>query len=192
MIRFTPPSNGIPEPGKVLLAEPFMADLHFGRKAILLCEHNEEGSFGFVLNNFVEVGLNELLDDLPAVECRLSLGGPVKNSNLYYLHTIEGAPDAITVKPGLFMGGDFDWVRSLLDAGAQLEGKLRFFIGYAGWTPGQLEDEIKSRSWFVTNADVDTIMSTESEDETLWKSLITEMGEGFDHIANAPADPSMN
>jgi putative transcriptional regulator len=90
------------------------------------------------------------------------------------------------------MGGDFDWVRSLLDAGAKLEGKLRFFIGYAGWTPGQLEDEIKSRSWFVTNADVDTIMSTESEDETLWKSLITEMGEGFDYIANAPADPSMN
>ena len=83
MIRFTPKSNGIPESGKVLLAEPFMADPHFGRKAILLCEHNEEGSFGFVLNNFIEVGRNELLDDLPAVECRLSLGGPVKNSNLY-------------------------------------------------------------------------------------------------------------
>ena len=89
------------------------------------------------------------------------------------------------------MGGDFDWVRSLLDAGFNLKANSAF-IGYAGWTPGQLEDEIKSRSWFVTNADVDTIMSTETEDETLWKSLITEMGEGFDHIANAPVDPSMN
>ena len=192
MIRFTPSSSGKPEPGKILLAEPFMADPHFGRKAILLCEHNEEGSFGFVLNNFIEVGLNELLDDLPSVECRLSLGGPVKNSNLYYLHTIPGAPDAIAVQPGLFMGGDFDWVRSLLEAGEQLEGRLRFFIGYAGWTPGQLEDEIRSRSWFVTNADIDTIMNTEAEDEVLWKSLVTEMGAGFDHIANAPADPSMN
>ena len=192
MIRFTPSSNGKPEPGNILLAEPFMADPHFGRKAILLCEHNEEGSFGFVLNNFIEVGLNELLDDLPSVECRLSLGGPVKNSNLYYLHTIQEAPDSIAVKPGLFMGGDFDWVRALLDAGEQLEGRLRFFIGYAGWTPGQLEDEIKSRSWFITNADVDTIMSTETEDEALWKSLVTEMGVGFDHIANAPVDPSMN
>ena len=192
MIRFTPSSNGKPEPGKILLAEPFMADPHFGRKAILLCEHNEEGSFGFVLNNFIEVGLNELLDDLPSVDCRLSLGGPVKNSNLYYLHTIQGAPDAIAVKPGLFMGGDFDWVRSLFEAGEQLEGRLRFFIGYAGWTPGQLEDEIKSRSWFITNADVDTIMSTETEDEAFWKSLVSEMGAGFDHIANAPVDPSMN
>lgn len=192
MIRFTPSSHGKPEPGKVLLAEPFMADPHFGRKAILLCEHNDEGSFGFVLNNFIEVGLNELLDDLPTLECRLSLGGPVKNSNLYYLHTLEDAPDSITVKPGLFMGGDFDWVRSLLETRQPLEGKLRFFIGYAGWTPGQLEDEIKSRSWFVTNVSVQTIMSTEGDDEAFWKSLISEMGAGFEHIANAPADPSMN
>ena len=87
MIRFTPSSHGKPEPGKVLLAEPFMADPHFGRKAILLCEHNDEGSFGFVLNNFIEVGLNELLDDLPTLECRLSLGGPVKNSNLTTIST---------------------------------------------------------------------------------------------------------
>ncbi len=169
-----------------------MADPHFGRKAILLCEHNDEGSFGFVLNNFIEVGLNELLDDLPTVQCRLSLGGPVKNSNLYYLHTLDDAPDSIIVKPGLFMGGDFGWVRTLLEAGQPLDGKLRFFIGYSGWTPGQLEDEIKSRSWFVTNADINTIMSTNIDDEEFWKSLVTDMGVGFDHIANAPLDPSMN
>lgn len=90
------------------------------------------------------------------------------------------------------MGGDFDWVRSLLEAGKQLDGSLRFFIGYAGWTPGQLEEEIKSRSWFVTSADVNTIMNTDGDDEALWKSLVTEMGDGFDHIANAPVDPSMN
>lgn len=192
MIQFTPSSNGKPETGKIILSEPFMADPHFGRKAILICEHNEEGSFGFVLNNFIEVGLNELLDDLPKVQCRLSLGGPVKNSNLYYLHTLDDAPEAIVVKPGLFMGGDFDWVRSLLEAGQQLEGKLRFFIGYAGWTPGQLEEEIKSHSWFVTSADIETIMSTDTEDEEFWKALISEMGAGFEHIANAPADPSMN
>lgn len=192
MIRFTPPSDGKPAAGKILLAEPFMADPHFGRKAILLCEHNEEGSFGFVLNNFIEVGLNELLDDLPKVACRLSLGGPVKNSNLYYLHTIEQAPESISILPGLYMGGDFDWVRNLLETGQPLEGKLRFFIGYAGWTPGQLEDEIKSRSWFVTDTSVDTIMNTEGEDEMFWKSLISDMGSGFEHIANAPLDPSMN
>ena len=192
MIRFTPSSDANAVSGQVLLAEPFMDDPHFSRKAILLCEHNEEGSFGFVLNNFIEVGLNELLDDLPTVTCRLSLGGPVKNSNLYYLHTVPDAPDAIAIKPGLFMGGDFEWVRSLLDAGQNLEGKLRFFIGYAGWTPGQLDNEIKSKSWFITDASVENIMDTDAEDEEVWKSLINGRGSGFEHIANAPVDPSMN
>lgn len=192
MIRFTPSSTGKAEAGKVLLAEPFMDDPHFGRKAILICEHNEEGSFGFVLNNFIEVGLNELLDDLPTVQCRLSLGGPVKNSNLYYLHTVPDAPDAIAVKPGLFMGGDFEWVRNMLSEGHDLEGRLRFFIGYAGWTPGQLDDEIKSRSWFITDASVERIMDTHANEEEMWKSLINGMGDGFEHIANAPVDPSMN
>ncbi len=192
MIRFTPPSDTIPEPGKVLLAEPFMADAHFGRKAILLCEHNEEGSFGFVLNNFIEVGLNELIDDLPAFESKLSLGGPVKKSNLFYLHTIEGGPDSIEIKSGLHMGGDFEWVKEALRDGRANSKNLRFFIGYSGWTPGQLLEEVQSHSWFITDASVETIMKTGYDEELFWRELIGAMGSGFDHIANAPADPSLN
>lgn len=192
MIRFTPPSKADLAVGKVLLSEPFMSDAYFGRKAILLCEHNEEGSFGFVLNNFVEVDLNELLDELPMWDARISLGGPVKHSNLYYLHTKSDAPGAIEVLDGLFMGGDFDWLKSILEAGDVSEQDLRFFIGYAGWTPGQLEDEIKSHSWFVTDASLEKIMDTRTEEEELWKELIGGMGQGFGHIANAPSDPSLN
>ncbi|MFZ9055981.1 MAG: YqgE/AlgH family protein [Flavobacteriales bacterium] len=192
MIRFTPNSNAVPEQGKILLAEPFMNDVHFGRKAILLCEHNEEGSFGFVLNNYIEVSLNELLDDLPQVDFRLGLGGPVKNSNLYYLHTIDHAPDSIQIMEGLYMGGDFDWVKDVLNSKEFTANSLRFFIGYSGWTPGQLEDEIKSRSWFVTEASVETIMDTKEDEAELWKSLVAAMGPEFDHIVNAPNDPSLN
>lgn len=192
MIRFTPPSDTVPEPGNILLAEPFMADAHFGRKAILLCEHNEEGSFGFVLNSFIEVGLNELIDDLPNFESKLSLGGPVKKSNLFYLHTIDGAPDAIEIKPGLFMGGDFEWVKDVLENGRGNGTNLRFFIGYSGWTPGQLEEEVHSHSWFITNASVETIMKTGYDEELFWRDLVGAMGSGFEHIANAPSDPSLN
>jgi putative transcriptional regulator len=192
MIRFTPPSKADLAVGKVLLSEPFMSDAYFGRKAILLCEHNEEGSFGFVLNNFVEVDLNELLDELPLWDARISLGGPVKHSNLYYLHTKSDAPGAIEVLDGLFMGGDFDWLKLVLESGDVSEQDLRFFIGYAGWTPGQLEDEIKSHSWFVTDASLEKIMDTRTEEEEFWKELIAGMGQGFGHIANAPSDPSLN
>ena len=81
-------------------------------------------------------------------------------------------------------------MRSLLDAGVQL-GATRFFIGYAGWTPGQLEDEIRADRGSLQRR-CRHHHEHRTEDETLWKSLITEMGEGFDHIANAPVDPSMN
>ena len=192
MIRFTPPSKAELAPGKILLSEPFMSDAYFGRKAILLCEHNEEGSFGFVLNNFVQVDLNELLEELPAWDARISLGGPVKHSNLYYLHTKADAPGAVEVKEGLYMGGDFAWLKSILEIGDASEQDLRFFIGYAGWTPGQLESEIKSHSWFVTEASTKDIMDTRTEEETFWKQLIEGMGQGFGHIANAPSDPSLN
>jgi len=90
------------------------------------------------------------------------------------------------------MGGDFDWVKSVLNSQGFTANSLRFFIGYSGWTPGQLEDEIKSRSWFVTEASVDTIMDTKEDEAELWKSLVAAMGPEFDHIVNAPNDPSLN
>jgi len=69
---------------------------------------------------------------------------------------------------------------------------IRFFVGYSGWSPAQLQDEIRSRSWFVADADRNDIMRTDEENETFWKRLISGMGEGFTHIANAPNDPSLN
>ena len=192
MIRFTPSSKADLEVGKILLSEPFLSDAYFGRKAILLCEHNEEGSFGFVLNNFVQVDLNELLEELPEWDARIGLGGPVKDGNLYYLHTKPNAPGAVKVMDGLYMGGDFDWLKSVVDVGAVKESELRFFIGYAGWTSGQLEHEIKSHSWFVTETSIANIMDTTMDEESFWKQLIEGMGKGFGHIANAPSDPSLN
>ena len=78
-----------PQAGNVLLSEPFLDDPYFGRKVVLLCEHNEEGSFGFVLNNYVDIDVDEVMDDLPKLDTRISVGGPVKNGNLYYLHTVR-------------------------------------------------------------------------------------------------------
>jgi putative transcriptional regulator len=192
MIRFTPSSVAEPKPGQVLLSEPFLEDVYFGRKAVLLCEHNKESSFGFVLNNFIEVDLHELLQDMPQWEARISLGGPVKNSNLYYLHTCRQVPDATQVMEGLYMGGDFDWIKQAVLDQRITDLELRFFVGYAGWTSGQLADEIKSKSWFVVDASMEKIMDTTIEEDDYWKQLILAMGPEFTHIANAPTDPSLN
>jgi len=192
MIRFTPSNHATPSPGNVLLSEPFLEDPYFGRKVVLLCEHNDEGSFGFVLNNYIDIDVDEVMDDLPKLKARISVGGPVKNGNLYYLHTRSDIIDSIPVMKGIFMGGDFDQIRDLLQAGNLKTEEIRFFIGYSGWSPTQLQEEIKSRSWFVADTDAANIMRTDEENEVYWKRLIAEMGEGFDHIANSPSDPSLN
>lgn len=192
MIRFTPTNQAAPAAGDVLLSEPFMDDPYFGRKVVLLCEHNDEGSFGFVLNNYVDVSLNEVMDDLPAVASRISVGGPVKNSNLYYIHTREDIPESVPVVDGVFMGGDFEVIKELIQSNRIDASQIRFFIGYSGWSPAQLSEEIQSRSWFVSRAAQLDIMRTDEDNESYWKRLITDMGDGFEHIANAPSDPSLN
>ncbi|MDA0939523.1 MAG: YqgE/AlgH family protein [Bacteroidetes bacterium] len=192
MIRFTPSNQASPRAGNVLLSEPFLDDPYFGRKVVLLCEHNEEGSFGFVLNNFVDIDVDEVMDDLPKLNTRISVGGPVKNGNLYYLHTRADIAESIEVVDGVYMGGDFDQIRDLLLGGSLTSSEIRFFIGYSGWSPAQLEDEIRSRSWFVADVERQDIMRTDEENESFWKRLISSMGDGFTHIANAPSDPSLN
>lgn len=192
MIRFTPTDQATPKAGDVLLSEPFLDDPYFGRKVVLLCEHNEEGSFGFVLNNYVDIQMDEVMDDLPKLQTRISVGGPVKNSNLYYIHTRQDILDSTLVCPGVYMGGDFDQIKSMLQDGQLTSEEIRFFIGYSGWSATQLSEEIQSKSWFVSQAESGDIMRTDEDNETFWKRLISSMGDDFDHIANAPSDPSLN
>jgi putative transcriptional regulator len=191
MIRFTPTENSTPQVGDILLSEPFLNDPYFGRKAVLLCETNESGSFGLVLNNFVDVKVEDVIVGLPEIETRISLGGPVSTSNLFFLHTCSDLEGAVEVIDGVYLGGDFDELKSKISAGLH-NSEYRLFIGYSGWGEDQLADEIKTRSWFVTKASAEQIMSTSDENEEYWKSLIKNMGDGYSHIADAPKDPSLN
>ena len=191
MIQFTPRENSNPQVGDLLLSEPFLNDPYFGRKAVLLCENNESGSFGLVLNNIIEVDITEIISDFPDPAAKVSLGGPVSRSNLFFLHTHPSLSGASKVVDGIFLGGDFEELKSII-ADPKSEVKYRLFIGYSGWSEGQLNDEIKSRSWFVTKARNDLIMDTSEENEEYWKSLIKNMGDGYGHIAQAPIDPNLN
>ena len=99
---------------------------------MLLCEHNEEGSFGFVLNNFVDIDVDEVMDDLPKLNTRISVGGPVKNGNLYYLHTGQDITDSIPVVDGVHMGGDFEQIQNMLKEGGLKSHEIDFSSGTAG------------------------------------------------------------
>lgn len=185
------PEKNTPAKGKILLAEPFLNDPYFKRTVVLLCEHNEEGSFGFVLNNYIDVDLDSVMEELPNIDSRISIGGPVKNSNLYYIHTLgDKVPDSVPVVNGIYMGGNFEHLKELLKEGEIQRDQIRFFVGYSGWSPQQLEDELKMKSWFVTDLEPELLMDTKKED--LWKNSLSALGKRFEIIANMPEDPSMN
>lgn len=191
MIKYTPANNLKPKVGDILLSEPFLNDPFFGRKAVLLCENNDGGSFGLVLNNYIDINAEDLLEGFPAIDNRISIGGPVNRTNLFYLHGCSEIKGSQLVMDGIYLGGDFEELKTQINKGLTSK-KYRFFIGYSGWSPGQLDEEIKSRSWFVTTASSDKVMDTSDENEEVWKKLIQKMGEGFNHIASAPVDPSLN
>ncbi len=186
------PKNNIkPRKGKVLLSEPYLDDPYFRRTVILLCEHNEEGSFGFVMNNYLEIELQQIMEDLPYLDTRISIGGPVNNSNLYYIHTLGDAIEgSVEVIEGIYMGGDFDQLKDKLNKGDIKEGQIRFFVGYSGWSANQLDGELDSKSWFIANVKADWLMDTEETD--LWKKVMSSMGKKGEIIANLPDDPSLN
>ena len=88
------------------------------------------------------------------------------------------------------MGGNFERLKELLKEGEIDKNQIRFFVGYSGWSPNQLEDELKMKSWFVTDAEPNLLMDTATDE--LWKKSLSSLGKRFEIIANMPEDPSMN
>lgn len=191
MINLNPPNKLEPRRGRLLISYPLMNDPYFKRSVVLLCEHNDEGSFGFVLNKFLDVNLSELVEELPDVPNRIGLGGPVQTSNLYFLHTlgpeIEGS---IPITKHIFLGGQFESLRERMTQGGLEDHEVRFFVGYSGWSENQLDGELKDNAWFISEAPANILMNTSTE--KLWAKTLKDMGSEYSFLANLPEDPSLN
>lgn len=176
--------------GKLLIAQPFMADATFSRSVVLLCEHGEEGALGFVLNQPTNVNISELLPDMHAPTLNVNQGGPVQLDTLHVLHRIPEDIGGIEVRNGVYWGGSFDRLQDTLSLQASSGSDVRLFVGYSGWSPGQLESEMEDGSWLV--ADVSTDVLFETEPEHIWQKAIYSLGSDYRYLANMPADPSLN
>lgn len=183
-----------PSAGTLLLAAPALADPNFRRAVILLCAHNAEGTFGLVLNRPLPLQLGDVLEEpaLPgAMDRRLYQGGPVQIETLHFLHAEPDAvPDAVRIVDGVGWGGSFDEAIARLAEGAIASDAVRFFLGYAGWGPDQLHEELEEGSWIVAEASADLIF--EEGDDALWRRLMRGLGSEYALLANYPDDPRMN
>ncbi len=180
-----------PSKGILLIANPFLKDPNFVRSVIFVCEHLTEGTFGFVLNKKLPKNLDELVPDLAGINLPVYIGGPVQQDALHFLHQY---PDLIIggeeVSKGIFWGGNFESLLIHLKNDSIDPEKVRFFIGYSGWTEGQLDYELKEESWLTVMATRKLIFNTRPED--IWKDSLTQLGGNYKMMINFPLDPELN
>ena len=151
-----------------LIAMPAMADPNFSRTLTFVCEHNERGALGIVVNRPIDVTLGTLfrqveiaLDDEPLAAERLFYGGPVQFDHGFVLHRPLGGWKSTLPVGDIGLTTSRDILEAMADGGGPREKLVA--LGYAGWAPGQLEDEIKRNGWLTVDADVDLIFNVPPE-----------------------------
>lgn len=176
--------------GSLLIAEPFLGDSNFERSVVLVCEHNQEGTFGLVLNQSTNLTLSDVLDDLYA-DIPLFIGGPVQQNTLHFIHRRPDLIDeSMEIRPGLFWSGNFEQIKQAVNLGTLTERDARFFIGYSGWSEGQLDEELAEKAWIVTSTDADFLFDTPADG--FWRGVLKRMGGEYKVMSNYPVDPRLN
>lgn len=177
--------------GQLLLDSGVLRGSFFHQTVVLICEHNEEGAFGLVLNrrsdNTAGRALDEAVPEAIAVQ-PLFLGGPVQSSALSYLHSDGFLPDA-NVLPNLSLGHALD---ELVEIGESFSptSKMRMFAGYSGWGAGQLEGEMQRKAWLTHPASIEFVF--DDDPATLWRRILRLKGWRQRLLAETPDDISWN
>ncbi|MDE5975875.1 MAG: YqgE/AlgH family protein [Muribaculaceae bacterium] len=191
---YKPSSGDQPGRGSLLIAEPLMKELHFQRSVILLLDSdNEGGHMGLALNKATSLTLRDLMPDWEnGRDVPVYCGGPVDLQRLFMLHTLGATlPGSMEVSPGIYVGGDVEAIKDYVDSGGEIEGRLRFFLGYSGWHKDQLAGEIKRNSWAVNNfPDGSLLLSSEEND--FWRREVENLGDNYRGWLMMPQEPWLN
>ena len=183
-------NNVKPKKGRILVSEPFLQGYYFSRSIILLTEHDEKGSMGLVLKKPLDLKIGAVLKDVPFADTKLCCGGPVSPDKLFFIHTFQNVPGKIELASGLYFGGDFEVIKALIADNPALISNVRFFIGYAGWSPGQLNEELNEGSWLVSKLGDKQILHCPNAE--LWHTVVKTLGEDYESWSNFPSNPEMN
>ena len=177
--------------GQLLLDSGQLRGSFFQRTVVLICQHDAEGAFGLVLNRATGTNAGDMVvADLPEAlkSCPLYLGGPVQPSALSFLVTDTFISDA-NVLPNLSLSHSLD---SLVEIGESFSPtqKVKMFAGYAGWSPGQLEEEIKRKAWLTHPASLELVF--DANPEQLWQKILRDKGWKYRLLSQMPEDLSRN
>lgn len=180
------------EKGHLLIAEPSITgNFSFSRSVILLADHNENGSVGFIINKPLKYTINDLIPDIKAT-FKIYNGGPVEQDNLYFIHNIPDLiPNSIEISNGIYWGGEYEITKDLINNGKINKNNIRFFLGYTGWEEDQLETEMEESSWIIRKNNYHNKIIGKSASH-FWKKQIMELGGTYQIWSNSPDNPGFN
>ena len=182
----------VPSRGKVLISEPFLYDEMFGRSVILLVDHSTDGTMGLVLNKPLPLSLNDVLKEFKDISnIPIYKGGPLSTDTLFYLHTLKDVEVSLQLGKGVYLNGDFDAIRRYILQGNDIDGKIRFFLGYSGWEHDQLCQEIEENTWLIGSTSIASLMNEKGSAE-LWKNVLGQLGGKYEIWSRFPQIPTLN
>ncbi len=185
-------NTNTPIQGSLLISEPFMLDPNFERSVVMLCEHNGDGTVGLVLNHPSNLILSDLLEDVQNEKFKLHFGGPVEHNALFFLHrAYDKLLSGTNIYQDIYWGGDFERLILLINEDLIQPTEVKFFLGYSGWSTGQLDQEIDQNSWAVHD-DYTSSLIFDNDGEDLWKRTLISLGPKYAHVANFPKSPDLN
>ena len=180
--------------GYFLIANPVLPDPNFSRTVILICNHNENGSFGLIVNRSAQLTANEIFSQrelFKGESCKIFIGGPVSQTQVFYLCRLEApTPGLEEVCPGIQMGMNWEGLEDVVDQLRNPAEDIRFYLGYSGWAAGQLAGEMEQKSWLTCEAKGNFVFG--EPEQSIWPGLVRSLGKDYEYLLQAPVNPSMN
>ena len=180
--------------GHFLIANPVLPDPNFSRTVVLLCNHDEKGSFGLVINRSAPISAKEVFADMGVLGSpseKIYIGGPVSPSQVFYLcYSKTPLQELDAICDEVYLGMSWELLDNLMQRVVDPEKNIRFYMGYSGWGAGQLVGEMTRLSWLTCEARSEFIF--QKNEEVIWANVVKSMGKDYEYLINAPVNPQWN
>lgn len=175
-------------PGDILISQGFWNDAVYSRTVVLILDHDLTGTTGIIINKASDVKIQEAFPDLD-LEDYLFYGGPFDSNLIGFVHDCATLPNAILIANDLYWCGDMNELKRGLEAETIVNKRIKFFVGFVEWSPGELSQEIEEKKWWVDQLTRDDLFDVEFQ--SLWAHKLVHAGNVYG-LLHEIDDPSLN
>ncbi|MDO5571275.1 MAG: YqgE/AlgH family protein [Bacteroidales bacterium] len=181
-----------PNPGCLLISAPFLDQLYFKRSVILLIDDMDNSVMGLIQNKPSRLFLNNIISGLEDIDrIPIFYGGPLQEDRLFYIHNLgDLIPNSIKISDNLYIDGDFNTVMSYLKSNQNIDGNIKFFLGYSGWSRNQLLNEIEDDTWLVSENNSNYILNQKGDE--MWNEALSKLDSKFRQWLKYPKETYLN